>query len=344
MPQMIPKIQNVFILAVNRVALMCLLSNYSMSFAQPAERQLEFEVNGEISWLNANRNFLPGGGRTSAFFVAVKGERWYIRLTPINWPERLSPQGGRVPTPLAVEIASDGTNTHRIKRYSPEDLRLSQVADRWSGTMPMDRGSDRELFALWYAFASRSYCASIPDHSVLPLEPGDTVVYGDIKTETAYPQLPISIIASNRDSGVRCEFQVQALTNQSGLSIPVEGRVNYCLGDGFPWSYVKFMALSVRPSCSVTSFSLDIADAKALVYDSTYRNSNPPHILRFETNRWPTSQEADAKYRSIVAAQRPIAAKQSRWPTIIVLTVLASGPVAFLFYKIKTKKSMNYEK
>ncbi len=320
-----------------------LQSAFSTSFAQPALGLLEFEANGEISWLNGDSNFLPGGGRTSAFFVAVKGEQWSIRLTPINWPERLSPQRSRVPTPLTIEMASDGLNTYRIKRYSPEDLRLSQVAERWSGITPSDRGSDRELYALWYAFASSSYCASMSNHSIVPLEPADAAVYKGIKTqiEIEYPQLPISIVASNQDNGARCEFKVSAFTKQSGLSIPAAGMVGYYLQDGSQWSYTKFVTLNIRPHCSVTSFRLDIADAKALIYDSTYRNSNPPHVLRFETNHWPTSKEVDAKYRSIVTAQRPpapLGARRSRWPVIILLTVLALGPITFLFYKIKTKK------
>jgi hypothetical protein len=258
-----------------------------------------YEVRGEVSWIGRDGKYVEGGKRTSGFTVCVKGVQWSATVFPSNWPARIR-FGEKVPTPLSETIAFDGTNGYSVKRYPPAESKETQIANRWVGNTPASHGSTRELYPVWYAFASYNYCRSLTSDSILPLEPGLPAMTGTLQTTGAFPTHPVLIVGTNLNQTLRWQFMVTSFTNASGLTFPAEAVTSYAsttLG-GFaePWSTVALKLREVRLGCQITSFAPDLKNQRTVIYDWTYKNGNPPHEAYIETNRWPTPAEVNSFY------------------------------------------------
>jgi hypothetical protein len=258
-----------------------------------------YEVDGEVSWIGRDGKYVEGGKRTSGFTVCVKGVQWSVTVFPSNWPTRIR-FDEKVPTPISETIAFDGTNGYSLKRYRPGDFDETQIAKRWLGNTPASHGSTRELYPVWYAFASHNYSGSISNDTILPLEPGVSAMTGTLQTTGAFPTHPVLIVGTNLQQTLRWEFMVRSFTNAFGLSFPAEAVTSYAsvgLG-GFaePWSTVELKLREVGPGCKITSFIPDLKNQHTVIYDWTYKDGNPPHEAYIATNRWPTRAEVDAFY------------------------------------------------
>lgn len=322
------------------------------------EQAVEYETSGEIVWSNEARS-ADGTKeemveRESRFIVSVSGGQWYIGLIPSNWPARYS-LGAKVPALLSYEVSSDGRNVYQVSRYDPKDLpppASTQVAERWAGSMPMDRGSHRELHALWYAFASSAYCRSVSSGPMMGLEPRSKSVYGRIETNRRHPGLPATIVVTNVETGISSRLSVSQFTNVWGLSLPAEGVVEYGLSDlaAGPWGLLKFKVLTVQSKPSRSAFRLDLNNARALIYDSSFRQAKPPYTDRIVSNNWPRPGEVQTRYdkrklsgQTLNAAEKERAADKNRASTslsrYVVLMLLGITTVLLVFQLNKKSKT-----
>lgn len=258
---------------------------------------IQYEVRGEVSWIGRDGKFVEGGKRTSGFTVCVKGSQWSVSVFPSNWPTRIR-FDKEVPIPLSSTISSDGTNCYSLKRYAPAEAQDSQIANRWISNVPAGKGSTRELYPLWYAFASHNYCRSLTNDNILPLEPGPPPMRGVLQTNATFPHLPVSIIGTNSKQTLRWDLTTTSFTNVFGLSLPAEVVVGYTtiFNSTTPWSTVVLKVREVHPRCAMTSFVPDLNNERTVIFDSTYKNGNPPHEVQIVTNRWPTAAEVKAVY------------------------------------------------
>ena len=258
---------------------------------------IQYEVRGEVSWVGRDGKYVEGGKRTSGFTVCVKGSQWAITVFPSNWPTRIR-FDKEVPVPILSTMASDGTYGYDFRRYSSNEVHGTQVADRWLSESPAGKGSTRELYPLWYAFASHNYCRSLTNDNILPLEPGSPPMRGVLRTNTIFPHLPASIIGTNAKQTLRWDLTTTSFTNVFGLSLPAEVVAGYTtiFNSREPWSTVVLKVHEVRPRCAITSFAPDLNNERTDIRDWTYNNGNPPHAAHFVTNRWPADAEVKASY------------------------------------------------
>jgi hypothetical protein len=156
----------------------------------------------------------------------------------------------------------------------------------------------RELYPLWYAFASHHYCRSVTNDNILPLEPGLPPMRGVLRTNTVFPHLPASVIGTNSTQTHRWDLTTTSFTNVFGLSLPAEVVAGYTTisNSQEPWSTVVLKVQEVRPRCAVTSFVPDLNNERTDINDWTHKNGNPPYEAHIVTNRWPTASEVNAFY------------------------------------------------
>jgi hypothetical protein len=142
----------------------------------------QYEVSGEVSWIGRDGKYVDGGKRTSGFTVCVKGSNG---LSP-SFRATGHPDSVRkgTPTPIFSTISSDGTYGYSFQRYNSNDVHVTQVAERWLSEFPAGKGSTRESYPLWYAFASHNYSRSPTNDNLLPLEPGPPPMRGVLRTNT----------------------------------------------------------------------------------------------------------------------------------------------------------------
>ncbi len=257
----------------------------------------QYEVRGEVSWIGRDGKYVEGGKRTSGFTVSVKGSQWSVTVYPSNWPTRIR-FDKEVPVPILSTMTSDGTYGYDFRRYNSNEVHSTQVADRWLSEFPAGKGSTRELYPLWYAFASHNYCRSVTNENILPLEPGPPPMRGVLRTNTVFPHLPASVIGTNSTQTHRWDLTTTSITNVFGLSLPAEVVAGYTTisNSQEPWSTVVLKVREVRPRCAVTSFVPDLNNERTAINDWTYNNGNPPHEAHIVTNRWPTATEVNAFY------------------------------------------------
>jgi hypothetical protein len=253
---------------------------------------IQYEVRGEVSWIGRDGKYVEGGKRTSGFTVCVKGSQWSVTVFPSNWPTRIR-FDKEVPMPILSTMTSDGTYGYSFERYHD-----TQVADRWLSAFPAGKGSTRELYPLWYAFASHNYSRSVTNDNILPLEPGPPPMRGILRTNTIFPHLPASIIGTNAKQTLRWDLTTTSFTNIFGLSLPAEAVAGYTTisNSHEPWSTVVLKVQEVRPRCAITSFVPDLNNELTSIFDWTYKDGNPPHEAHIVTNRWPTAAEVNAFY------------------------------------------------
>ena len=269
--------------------------------ARPADDSPQYEVRGEVSWIGSEGKYVDGGKRTSGFIVSVKGAQWAVTVFPSNWPTRIRFEK-KVPAPLSETLSCDGTNGYSLEVYPPGESRHSQFGNRWIGNTPAGHGSARELYPLWYAFASHHYGRTLSTNNILGLEPGIPVMEGVLKTNAAFPHLPLSVTGTNAKQTLRWEFKVTAFTNAFGLTLPAEAVARYTSKTlkvpefSEPWSSVVLKVHAIRPRSEMTSFVPDLNDNQTVIDDWTYKNGNPPHEARIISDRWPTAAEVNAFY------------------------------------------------
>jgi hypothetical protein len=292
-----------------------------------SDRVLQFQVGGVVTW----------NDRTSHFLVEVRGGEYYMRLTPTNWPIR-HPEGQTVVNPVAYELASDRNNTYEMKTFSPRDFPPplnTQVAERWQGSRPDGEAAYYEAYALWYAFASHDYLDVFTNQMLMGLEPLMKDVRSVLETNSVFPFLPRRLVQTNSEATYKCELQVLAFTNAFGLSVPRLVDVDYIsLRRGMSWCKTHIAATSFHPTCVRTNFALALSGKQSVVYDATYRNSNPPFVARFNTNDWPSSNYVRSQFDNRVRARAlssPSKGKRSVAIFVLVTVFLVPIPLALMF-------------
>ena len=258
---------------------------------------IQYEVSGEVSWIGRDGKYVDGGKRTSGFTVCVKGSQWSVTVFPSNWPPLIRFEK-EPPTPIFSTISSDGTYGYSFQRYNSNDVHVTQVAERWLSEFPAGKGSTRESYPLWYAFASHNYSRSPTNDNLLPLEPGPSPMRGVLRTNTIFPHLPVSIVGTNAKQTLRWDLTATSFTNVFGLALPAEVVAGYTalFKSQEPWSTVVLKVREVRPRCAITSFVPDLNNERTDIRDWTYNNGNPPHGAQIVTSRWPTDAEVKATY------------------------------------------------
>ena len=300
--------------------------------------EANFEATGVVSWENTRGQLGPF---ESEFSVTVSGDRWRIALTPVDWPQRTS-LGSRVPDKIGYVLGSDGENVYQVSTYAADDLaesQVEQIAERWEGCLPMDRGSHKETHALWYAFVSGSYCSSISGGTLMTLEPRGTNVYGTIERNSLPPGLPSRILATNLAETARWRFSIETFTNWMGLALPLRGELEtYSIKFMEPWSRVEFETFHISAPSPDTQFQPSLyTNLSAVVYDTSHRFDEKPFKARFTTNQWPSAEEVEAAGRAqLLAGAAPGKTADiltgRRLLILLAIACLAAVPFACAFY------------
>jgi hypothetical protein len=326
----------------------------SSHLAQAEHSNLEFEVRGMVSWedamaaraARAPEDYTPD---EYSFRVVVNDGQWQIALLPVN----VAPKEtliGKIPVKTSYLMSSDGTNVYQVSRYRREDLpdwQVEQFAERWKGSLPMERGSHREAHALWYAFASSGYCGKVSGHSFMTLEPRyDPTVTGMMVRNERFPGLPVHILATNAANTHHWQYKVMDLTNHLGLSLPLRGVVDaYVRPLERPWSRVRFVVHQVLVPSPGTEFSPALGtEARSVVYDTTHRNDVVPFTARFLTNQWPDDNTVQAARRLHAIPRSSVPSSggaRRRAVALALLATLLGGPllVAAWYFAAGRKRS-----
>lgn len=310
-----------------------------------------FEVGGIVVTRGKR---LTGGGHSARYAISVSNCQWYLRLLP----ERSTN------TPYDYFLYTcDGSNCYSvISQESTAQRDFSLYTDGYAQRTPglEPRLRDRDLYVLWYGYASHCYLSSITNSLIHPLEPCSYDAYrrqahrvpARYNLDEAPPHLPKYIALGEKagefadvNAGIKdkrnvksgMEFVVQSYTNLGGLAIPVHITAKYYLSlfPEQPWVTVEAIADKVRLAAGVGKY-VPALTQRSLVTDTRYWLSNPPSGVPVIASNWISTEHMDAIYS--LRARRKVRPPGFIATRAVLLTLIATGPVCFaIVYSINKR-------
>jgi hypothetical protein len=349
--------------------LLFLVSASRVVFA--AENPISYRVTGQLR-VNAIDEVAANRGEFEyestaweySFTVSVSGDAWHIQANPTLQPpldDDLGLPQGYKQTPLGWNLiaASNGSEFSKVKngpRSTPEAVYQVQ---RGAGSAPF--GVEREIAALWYAYASHSNLSGGDQGWLVPMErlPLDIFaattnrVNGHFVLLGKHPGLPSNVttfgyaheIGDGRLGYLNAElkftntvFTVTATTNIGALTLPLEAKLHYYAvvnsggkAESKPSYEIVIETLSITPSAILPQYPPELSGG-FVISDYRYINKNGNGIATVVTkNAWP----AESLIRSESAGHVGRALRDSEPKNIrFIMLVLLTVPVIFAIVKL----------